>query len=423
MDSAARWPAEGSDSVDGVERARCPARAARRSRWRYDFGGVSGYAFIRRKADVTLPRNYEIRFRMRGSGGRNDLQMKLTHGDNVWWKVWRNAAPADGMAGNRRPRRRNRLRLGSDHRQDAAPRRRDRVRRRAQPRWRARQLAIDDLRIVALPGAPTVPPPAENKRQRRPRRARQGQPARRLPARVYRRAALLDACRIGRRQGRRADRRGCARSSPPRAAIRSSRSLIDGGKRFDWANVGRAQSSRRCAGCRCPSVTGPRPAVHARPRRCSPITPGAGPMPAMHVTNRGARAAQRSSCGSAFARGRSIRPRNSCRSRAGHSPIVRIDRARRRGLRIVQPQEEGDPPVVRTLRFAGSPHGHAIGACPRSARRRHGRRRPRLSRSTLAPGETARIVAGDDRRRRRAAARSRAPRPRRWRIGARCSAG
>ena len=59
----------------------------------YDFGGVSGYAFIRRKAEVTLPRNYEIRFRMRGTGGRNDLQMKLTDGDNVWWKVWRNARP------------------------------------------------------------------------------------------------------------------------------------------------------------------------------------------------------------------------------------------------------------------------------------------------------------------------------------------
>ena len=54
---------------------------------------MSGYAFVRRKSDVALPRNYEIRFRMRGSGGRNDLQMKLTDGDNVWWKVWRNARP------------------------------------------------------------------------------------------------------------------------------------------------------------------------------------------------------------------------------------------------------------------------------------------------------------------------------------------
>ena len=26
-------------------------------------------------------------------GGRNDLQFKLTDGDNVWWKVWRNFRP------------------------------------------------------------------------------------------------------------------------------------------------------------------------------------------------------------------------------------------------------------------------------------------------------------------------------------------
>ena len=92
MDSAAAWPAEGSDGVTASSRA-VPGVSGGAVEMAYDFGGVSGYAFIRRKADVTLPRNYEIRFRMRGTGGRNDLQMKLTDGDNVWWKVWRNARP------------------------------------------------------------------------------------------------------------------------------------------------------------------------------------------------------------------------------------------------------------------------------------------------------------------------------------------
>ena len=61
---------------------------------RYDYGRVSGYAYMRRTAALTIPRNYEIRFKMRGTGGRNDLQMKLTDGDNVWWKVWRNLRPS-----------------------------------------------------------------------------------------------------------------------------------------------------------------------------------------------------------------------------------------------------------------------------------------------------------------------------------------
>ena len=30
----------------------------------------------------------------RNPRGRNDLQMKLTDGDNVWWKVWRNYRPS-----------------------------------------------------------------------------------------------------------------------------------------------------------------------------------------------------------------------------------------------------------------------------------------------------------------------------------------
>ena len=92
MDNAAPWPAEGSDGVAASSRA-VPGVSGNAVEMGYDFGGVSGYAFVRRKADVTLPRNYEIRFRMRGSVGRNDLQMKLTNGDNVWWKTWRNSRP------------------------------------------------------------------------------------------------------------------------------------------------------------------------------------------------------------------------------------------------------------------------------------------------------------------------------------------
>src|SRR6185437_14572923 len=75
------WAAGASDDVAAASRS--DGNAIELS---YDFDGVNGYAFIRRKADMTLARNFEIRFQMRGHGGRNDLQLKLTHDDNVWWK-------------------------------------------------------------------------------------------------------------------------------------------------------------------------------------------------------------------------------------------------------------------------------------------------------------------------------------------------
>ena len=93
MDDATSWPAGGSDSVTASSRALAgpDGRAIQLS---YDFDGVNGYAFIHRKVDIGLPPNFEIRFRMRGRGGRNDIQFKLTDGDSVWWKVWRNRPPS-----------------------------------------------------------------------------------------------------------------------------------------------------------------------------------------------------------------------------------------------------------------------------------------------------------------------------------------
>ncbi len=93
MESAARWPAEGSDSVRAASTA-VAGVSGKAVEMRFDYGRVSGYAFMRREVALTLPRNYELRFRMRGTGGRNDLQLKLTNGDNVWWKTWRNHRPS-----------------------------------------------------------------------------------------------------------------------------------------------------------------------------------------------------------------------------------------------------------------------------------------------------------------------------------------
>ena len=87
MDSAVKWPADASDSVT----ARADTVAAPKGkavRMSYDFGDVSGYAFLRREVKRDLPPNFEIRFRVRGTGSRNDLQMKFTNGDTVYWRTW-----------------------------------------------------------------------------------------------------------------------------------------------------------------------------------------------------------------------------------------------------------------------------------------------------------------------------------------------
>jgi hypothetical protein len=95
MESAANWPADASDSVTAKVDV-MPAKNGKAVRLSYDFGEVSGYAFLRREVKLGLTPNFEIRFLVRGSGGRNDLQMKMTNGDTVYWRTWSDwRAPAE----------------------------------------------------------------------------------------------------------------------------------------------------------------------------------------------------------------------------------------------------------------------------------------------------------------------------------------
>ncbi|CAN5228708.1 discoidin domain-containing protein [soil metagenome] len=53
----------------------------------YDFGSVSGYVVMRRALPVSWPENFDLLARLSGTGGVNDVQVKLVDasGDNVWW--------------------------------------------------------------------------------------------------------------------------------------------------------------------------------------------------------------------------------------------------------------------------------------------------------------------------------------------------
>ena len=68
MEDAALWPAKGSDSV-AASNAAVPGASGRAIELRYDYGRVSGYAFVRRAVTVEFPRNFEVRFKMRGAAG------------------------------------------------------------------------------------------------------------------------------------------------------------------------------------------------------------------------------------------------------------------------------------------------------------------------------------------------------------------
>ena len=90
-----RWTAAASDGVASRVSA-VAGDTGQALRLEYDFGSVSGYAFAARDLPLEWPRNYVLRFRVRGSGGVNDLQLKFTDasGDNVWWNQRINFRPS-----------------------------------------------------------------------------------------------------------------------------------------------------------------------------------------------------------------------------------------------------------------------------------------------------------------------------------------
>lgn len=54
----------------------------------YDFNGVSGYAAASRAMSIDFPDEYAFELQVKGTGGRNYLQIKLVDasGENVWWQ-------------------------------------------------------------------------------------------------------------------------------------------------------------------------------------------------------------------------------------------------------------------------------------------------------------------------------------------------
>jgi hypothetical protein len=69
-----------------------PSRHAPALQMDFDFKGAGGFVVARRVLKRTMPEGYVVRFRLRGRGGVNDLELKLVDatGHNVWRNVIRN---------------------------------------------------------------------------------------------------------------------------------------------------------------------------------------------------------------------------------------------------------------------------------------------------------------------------------------------
>ena len=375
MDESAAWPAQGSDSVTASSRA--VGGAIELS---YDFGGVSGYAFVRRKADFVVPPNYEIRFRMRGTGGRNDLQLKLTDGDNVWWKVWRNFRPsadwqdvvvpagevnfAWGPTEDKRLRHAGGVEIVVARNRDGGK----------------GSIVVDDLRIVLLPGEPAKQPPAENSRNDALVALAKAAPRGNYPRafigeQPYWTLAGSDGGKVS------ALIDEDAAIEPAKGSYSIAPVVIDGGKRFDWANVAITQ---RLADNRLPipSVRWAAPGFALETMLLADHV-GRAAYAVYTLTNR-TRATRRFELRLGVRPWQVNPPAQFLSQQGGASSITRIAR-NGASLGILQPQEEGDPPVTRTLRFEGSPNLRIGG--------QSGMAEADLAYPlTLAPGQSKRIV-------------------------------
>jgi hypothetical protein len=356
MDNATPWAAKASDSV-AVSGGPVAGAVGRAVELRYDFGRVSGYAYMRRPVDLALPRNFEVRFRIKGGGGRNDLQMKLTHGDNVWWKVWRNFRPTAGWQEMAVPA--GEIGFAWGPAQDKFLRRADGI-EFVVARNRdggAGHIAIDELRIVPLPGAPAVVRPPDTSANDAIAALARASPRGAIPRAFI--GEPPDGTLAGGDGGKVAALISeDAAVEPAKGSYSIEPVLIDGGKRLDWASV-RPSHSLADGKLPIPTVTWTAPGLRLDTTLLADSA-GRAALARYAVTNTaGARRTIELRLG--------IRPwqvnppAQFLAQQGGASPISRIihDGAR---LAIIQPQTEGDPPLTRTLIASRLPDAATTGA-------------------------------------------------------------
>jgi hypothetical protein len=160
FESQSAWKADFSDGVAATSSA-APGARGRGLRLDYDFTQGSGYAFLRRELPLDLPDNFELRFKIRGEGAPNALEIKLTDAssDNVWWHRKADYVPPGEWTTLRIKRRQIDFAWGPTENRT--------LRRTAAIEFVVAAgtgggkgwIAVDDLTITPLPVALATPPP------------------------------------------------------------------------------------------------------------------------------------------------------------------------------------------------------------------------------------------------------------------------
>lgn len=90
-----KWTLQASDGVI-AEIVAQPGGESKSLKLKYNFAAGSGFVIVRRKADVKLPEDYRLSFRVMGEGPANNFETKLLDpsGDNVWWVNQRDYVPS-----------------------------------------------------------------------------------------------------------------------------------------------------------------------------------------------------------------------------------------------------------------------------------------------------------------------------------------
>ena len=382
MDDSASWPAKASDSV-AVSGGSVAGAVGKAVELRYDFGRVSGYAYMRRPVAIAVPRNFEVRFRVKGSGGRNDFQMKLTDGDNVWWKVWRNHRPSADWREVVVPAGEIDFAWGPTE---------DKVLRRADgiefvvARNRdggAGHIAIDDLRIVAMPGARVAARPPEASANDAIAALARASPRGAFPRaflgeQPYWTLAGSDGGKVA------ALISEDAAVEPAKGSYSIEPVVIDRGKRFDWAAV-RQSHSLADGKLPIPTVTWTTPGFRLDTTLLADSAGRAALVRYALTNTSGARRDVELRLG---VRPWQVNPpAQFLAQQGGSSPISAIVRDGAR-LAITQPQTEGDPPATRALIASRAPDSAMIGTLPGKDMATA----DLVYRLDLAPGASDRIV-------------------------------
>ncbi len=350
MDSAANWPADASDSVVAKVEAVPVKQGGKGLRLSYNFGDVSGYAFLRRKVQLDLPPNFELRFRVRGTGGRNDFQMKLVKGDSVFWRTWTDWRAPAGWTEIIVPAQEIGFAWGPDNKavltsidglEFVIARNRD---------GGAGTIEIDDLRIALLPGsrpASLVSGPTENTQLAAlAKQSPRGHfPRAFLDEQPYWTLAGSDGGAVT------ALISEDAAIEPAKGSYSIEPTVVSVGKRHRWSDV-RSSQSLVDGYLPLPSVTWTADGWRLETMLVAD-SQGRGAHAAYRLTN-GGKVAQKLTLELAVHPWQVNPPAQFLSQRGGYSHISKIE-ALGRGLVISQPQGEGDPVLKRYVTFEQRP--------------------------------------------------------------------